>query len=72
MRLIHPTESIIDTSMVFTHPAGPLMRYSLRNLTKLHLKQFIQDEGFHDSKQDAQATLDLLRFKIALDERTGV
>jgi hypothetical protein len=45
------------------------MRYSLRNLSKMHLKQFIQDEGFHDSKQDAQTTMDLLRFKIEQDAK---
>ncbi len=46
-----------------------MVRYSLRNLSKMHLKQFIQDQGYHNSQEDAQVTMDLLRFKVQEDEK---
>ncbi|KAH8695566.1 putative RNA exonuclease Rex3 [Talaromyces proteolyticus] len=55
-RIIHPT--VIDTVLLYPHP---------EHLSKLHLDRDIQmggDKG-HDSKEDALATGDLVRFKVA-------
>ncbi|CRG92648.1 hypothetical protein PISL3812_09711 [Talaromyces islandicus] len=63
-RIIHPT--IIDTVLLYPHPRGLPIRYSLKHLTKLHLERDIQmsgDKG-HDSKEDALATGDLVRHKV--------
>ncbi|KAF3385892.1 RNA exonuclease 3 [Talaromyces pinophilus] len=64
VRIIHPT--IIDTVLLYPHPRGLPIRYSLKYLTKLHLERDIQmggDKG-HDSKEDALATGDLVRVKV--------
>lgn len=64
-RIIHPT--IIDTVLLYPHPAGLPIRYSLKNLTKKYLDRDIQtggDKG-HDSSEDARATGDLVRAKVA-------
>lgn len=64
VRIIHPT--IIDTALLYPHPRGLPIRYSLKYLTKLHLERDIQmggDSG-HDSKEDALATGDLVRVKV--------
>lgn len=63
-RIIHPT--VIDTVLLYPHPRGLPIRYSLKHLTKLHLERDIQmggDKG-HDSKEDALATGDLVRHKV--------
>ncbi|KAK2758983.1 RNA exonuclease 3 [Arachnomyces sp. PD_36] len=63
-RIIHPT--IIDTVLLYPHPAGLPIRFSLKVLTKKYLDRDIQtggDQG-HDSKEDARATGDLVRVKI--------
>jgi DNA polymerase III epsilon subunit-like protein len=65
VRVIHPT--VIDTVLLYPHPRGLPVRYSLKHLSKLHLDRDIQmggDKG-HDSKEDALATGDLVRFKVA-------
>ncbi|KAK3051535.1 RNA exonuclease 3 [Extremus antarcticus] len=65
VRLCHPT--IIDTIILFPHPRGGLpMRLGLKALTSQHLGRAIQTGGAqgHDSLEDAQATGDLVRFKI--------
>lgn len=64
VRIIHPT--IIDTVLLYPHPRGLPIRYSLKYLSKLHLERDIQmggDKG-HDSKEDALATGDLVRVKV--------
>lgn len=69
-RIIHPI--VIDTCLLFPHKAGLPYRNSLKNLMQLHLHRTIQTqivtdgkvEG-HDSKEDARAAGDLLRWKIA-------
>lgn len=64
VRIIHPT--IIDTVLLYPHPRGLPIRYSLKHLTKIHLERDIQmggDQG-HDSKEDALATGDLVRAKV--------
>lgn len=79
-RLIHPT--IIDTALLFPHKAGLPYRNGLKALMQVHLNRHIQVvkagivdgdgkeelEG-HDSKEDANAAGDLVRF--ALGEEWG-
>ncbi|KAJ9234788.1 hypothetical protein DTO169E5_6501 [Paecilomyces variotii] len=64
-RIIHPT--IIDTVMLYPHPRGLPMRMSLKVLCKRYLDRDIQTAGDkgHDSKEDARATGDLVRVKVA-------
>ncbi|KAF3490749.1 RNA exonuclease 3 [Arthroderma uncinatum] len=64
-RIIHPT--IVDTVLLYPHPAGLPMRNGLRALTKRYLGRDIQAGGGtegHDSIEDAKATGDLVRFKV--------
>lgn len=63
IRLCHPT--IVDTVLLFAHPRGLPMRFGLRMLTQRHLGRSIQSGvGGHDSKEDARATGDLVRWKV--------
>ena len=63
-RVIHPT--IVDTVLLFPHPRGLPIRYGLKMLTGKYLERSIQTGGAlgHDSKEDAKATGDLVRFKV--------
>jgi hypothetical protein len=64
-RIIHPF--IIDTVLLFPHPKGLPIRYGLKMLAGKHLSRGIQlggDAG-HDSKEDALATGDLARLRVA-------
>jgi RNA exonuclease 1 len=65
LRIIHPT--IVDTCILFKHPAGLPYRFGLKRLTKEHLRRDIQNAGAdgHDSLEDARATGDLVRVKVA-------
>ncbi|KAI5369304.1 Putative ribonuclease H-like superfamily, exonuclease, RNase T/DNA polymerase III [Septoria linicola] len=65
VRLCHPT--IIDTVILFPHPRGLPMRFGLKMLTQKYLNRQIQMGGDlgHDSKEDAIATGDLVRVKVA-------
>ncbi|OCK74622.1 exonuclease, partial [Lepidopterella palustris CBS 459.81] len=65
VRLIHP--AIVDTALLFPHPRGLPIRYGLRVLSKMHLDWDIQQGGAtgHDSLEDARATGELVRFKVA-------
>ncbi|KUJ13303.1 uncharacterized protein LY89DRAFT_156591 [Mollisia scopiformis] len=66
-RMIHPT--IIDTALLFPHRAGLPFRNGLKALMATHLNRHIQVvidgkiEG-HDSKEDANAAGDLVRFAL--------
>ena len=64
MRIIHPV--IIDTAILFPHPRGLPFRFGLQRLTKTYLQRDIQTAGAsgHDSLEDAQATGDLVRWKV--------
>ena len=64
-RIIHP--SLIDTVLLFPHPRGLPIRYGLKMLMKRHLDKNIQMGGAqgHDSKEDARATGELVRLKVA-------
>lgn len=66
-RIIHPT--IIDTALLYPHSAGLPYRNGLKNLMYKHLNRHIQvvTDGQidgHDSKEDARAAGDLVRWKI--------
>lgn len=63
-RILHPT--IVDTALLFPHPRGLPLRFGLKVLMKMHLGRDIQmggDQG-HDSKEDARAAGDLVRFRV--------
>ncbi|KAL1964142.1 hypothetical protein VTN77DRAFT_7230 [Rasamsonia byssochlamydoides] len=64
-RIIHPT--VIDTVLLYPHPRGLPVRFSLKHLAKTYLDRDIQTAGDkgHDSKEDAKATGDLVRVKAA-------
>jgi hypothetical protein len=65
-RVVHPT--IVDTVLLFPHPAGLPRRRALKALTKQILDRDIQTShgaGGHDSKEDAIATGDLVRWQVA-------
>lgn len=64
-RIIHPF--IIDTVLLYPHPKGLPIRFGLKMLAGKHLSRAIQqggDQG-HDSKEDALATGDLVKVKVA-------
>ncbi|KAF2798305.1 hypothetical protein K505DRAFT_322009 [Melanomma pulvis-pyrius CBS 109.77] len=65
IRLIHPT--IVDTVILYPHHQGLPYRNGLRNLARIHLGLDIQQGGAagHDSSEDARATGELVRFKVA-------
>lgn len=56
---------IIDTSVLYPHNKGQPYRMALRDLTRVHLKQFVQEgSGGHDSYEDCVACLRLLKLKL--------
>ena len=63
-RIIHPV--IIDTCLLYAHPKGLPLRFGLKVLMKKHLGRDIQmgGEQGHDSKEDARAAGDLVRYRI--------
>ncbi|KAL4897206.1 hypothetical protein BDV59DRAFT_170099 [Aspergillus ambiguus] len=64
-RIIHPT--VIDTVILYPAAGGLPNRMALRTLARRHLEREIQTGGNrgHDSKEDATATGDLVRVKVA-------
>jgi RNA exonuclease 1 len=71
-RIIHPT--VVDTALLFPHKAGLPYRNGLKMLMRTHLGRDIQVvidgkmEG-HDSKEDANAAGDLVRFAVGNEWR---
>lgn len=65
IRLVHPT--IVDTVILYPHPRGLPTRNGLRSLAKIHLGLDIQQGGAagHDSFEDARATGELVRCRVA-------
>lgn len=64
VRVQHPV--IVDTCLLYAHPRGLPLRWGLKVLMKRHLDRDIQmggDQG-HDSKEDARAAGDLVRYRI--------
>jgi RNA exonuclease 1 len=67
-RIIHPI--IIDTALLFPHKAGLPYRNGLKMLMQTHLNRHIQvvvdgKMDGHDSKEDANAAGDLVKFALA-------
>ncbi|KAL1903211.1 RNA exonuclease 3 [Sporothrix stenoceras] len=65
MRMVHAR--ISDTALLYPHPKGLPIRYSLRVLAKEHLDRVVQAGGplaGHDSAEDARVAGDLVRLKI--------
>jgi hypothetical protein len=65
-RIIHP--AIVDTVLLFPHPTGLPRRRALKALTKQILDRDIQTghgAAGHDSKEDAIAAGDLVRWQVA-------
>ncbi|KAF2087445.1 hypothetical protein K490DRAFT_7383, partial [Saccharata proteae CBS 121410] len=69
LRLVHPT--IIDTVLLFPHPKGLPIRNKLKTCVKEYLNWDIQTAGAqgHDSLEDARATGELVRWKVAREWR---
>ncbi|KAH7132362.1 RNA exonuclease 3 [Dendryphion nanum] len=67
IRIVHPT--IVDTIILYPHPRGLPVRNGLKNLVKHHLGMDIQTGGAagHDSFEDARATGELVRHKVATE-----
>lgn len=64
LRLLHT--NVVDTCQLFPHPRGLPFRLALRDLVSQHLGKLIQTGGAsvgHSSAEDAQMTLDLVRWK---------
>ncbi|KAL8954618.1 MAG: hypothetical protein Q9183_007018, partial [Haloplaca sp. 2 TL-2023] len=63
-RILHPV--IIDTALLFPHPRGLPLRFGLKMLMKKYLDRDIQMGGAmgHDSKEDARAAGDLVRYRL--------
>mmetsp|Transcript_11415 Transcript_11415/g.22396 ORF Transcript_11415/g.22396 Transcript_11415/m.22396 type:complete len:427 (+) Transcript_11415:3-1283(+) len=61
LELVH--KRVIDTSLLYPHPQ-PSYKYSLKRLAFNFLNQNIQNEGGHDSVEDSQAALALVRMKV--------
>lgn len=62
-----------DTAILYPHPRGPQCRFALRMLVKKHLGRVIQDSVHgHCSREDAEATLDLVKLKIEHGPDFGV
>ena len=71
-RIIHPT--IVDTALLFPHKAGLPYRNGLKMLMHTHLNRHIQvvvdgKMDGHDSKEDANAAGDLVRFAVGNEWR---
>lgn len=63
LRIIHPF--IVDTALLYPHPRGLPVKYGLKMLTNKYLNRSIQDrQTGHDSKEDAEATGELVRLKV--------
>jgi DNA polymerase III epsilon subunit-like protein len=61
----------VDVSILYPHPGGPPMKSSLKYLTKKYLDREIQ-AGSHDSVEDAQAAMDLIRLKVERGPEFGI
>ncbi|KAG8526926.1 uncharacterized protein KY384_008355 [Bacidia gigantensis] len=64
-RIIH--DSIVDTVLLYPHPKGLPVRFGLKMLMKRHLDCDIQmgdGAAGHDSKEDARAAGELIRWKV--------
>ncbi|XP_076462971.1 uncharacterized protein LOC143295266 [Babylonia areolata] len=68
LKLIHST--VVDTSIVFPHRLGPPYKRALKNLMLETFQKIIQaDDGGHDSKEDAVACVELMKWRIKEDSK---
>ncbi|KAB7508174.1 RNA exonuclease 1-like protein [Armadillidium nasatum] len=66
LQIIHDT--VVDTSVVFPHKLGAPFKRALRNLASEYLSKIIQnDEGGHDSAEDANTCMELMKWKVKED-----
>ncbi|XP_050536277.1 uncharacterized protein LOC126902735 isoform X2 [Daktulosphaira vitifoliae] len=65
LRIVH--SRVVDTSVLFPHPLGEPYKMSLKSLAARLLKREIQQAYGHDSKEDAQAAVDLALYKLRRD-----
>lgn len=77
LKLTHPY--CIDTSIIYHHSRGPPFRPGLKWLSSRYLKRDIQNTDpnhggrvGHDPREDATATLDLVKLKIQRGEAFGL
>ncbi|KAI8577361.1 hypothetical protein K450DRAFT_252108 [Umbelopsis ramanniana AG] len=77
LKLTHPY--CIDTSIIYHHSRGPPFRPGLKWLATRYLKRDIQNTDpnhggriGHDPREDATATLDLVKLKIQRGEAFGL
>jgi hypothetical protein len=68
---ILPHCRILDTSILYPHPAGGTFRHALKYLAMVYLRRKIQT-GSHDSFEDAAACADLVRLKLLHGVEFGV
>lgn len=60
LKMIH--SCIVDTSILYPHKMGPPMKRALKTLCNEYLKKIIQEnEAGHDSAEDAQVCIDLIK-----------
>ncbi|KAL6168380.1 hypothetical protein ACJQWK_06028 [Exserohilum turcicum] len=70
LKLTHPF--IIDTGILYPHPRGPPYKQSLKWLAQKYLKREVQKGAKgHDSVEDAQTCLDLVKLKCEKGPRWG-
>lgn len=71
LKLTHPF--LVDTSLIYPHPRGLPLRSSLKYLANKYLKREIQIAGAngHNSVEDAQAVLDLVKLKCEKGPKWG-
>lgn len=73
LQLAHPY--CADTSLLYDSPRGPPYKPSLRALAAVHLKRKIQvtskEKQGHNSAEDALATMDLFKLKVAKGFKFG-
>jgi len=71
LKLTHPF--VVDTSIIYPHPRGLPLRSSLKYLANKYLKREIQTGGAngHNSVEDAQAVLDLVKLKCEKGPKWG-
>ena len=66
LKIIH--NKVVDTAIVFPHRKGGTYKRALSTLTREYLEKIIQDdEGGHDSIEDAIACIELMELQISQD-----
>ena len=66
LKIIHNT--VVDTAVVFPHRRGEGFKRALATLAREYLEKIIQDdEGGHDSAEDAIACIELMELQISQD-----